>query len=129
MVGFIGGPRPSLSDTLCVVKSDDEVKKTMPSYEWDMAWQYAAALVTAMTTAVETVEKMPSYDEEGSRDSSSDDDSRDKRPSSSDDDSRDNRRPSSSDDDGEEDEDSEDDGEVNVRSQYRQMKEANKDEL
>ena len=111
------------------VKSDDEVKKTMPSYEWDMAWQYAAALVTAMSTAVETVEKMPYGDEEDSRASSSDDDSDDnRRPSSSDDDSRDNRRPSSSDDDG--GEDSEDDGEVNVRAQYRaQIKNDAKDEL
>jgi len=67
-------------------KKDSELVKSMPRYEWDMIWTYQKALVTALTTAIETVEQMPPPEERGYW-SSSDDYSRDK--SSSDDDSRD----------------------------------------
>mmetsp|Transcript_19707 Transcript_19707/g.29401 ORF Transcript_19707/g.29401 Transcript_19707/m.29401 type:complete len:483 (-) Transcript_19707:878-2326(-) len=79
-------------------KNDEELIKSMPSYEWDTVWTYQKALVTAMSTAVETVEQMPPPEE---RDfgSSSDDDSRDHY------DSRDH-----SEDDSEDDESSSDDG-------------------
>jgi len=79
-------------------KNDEELIKSMPSYEWDTVWTYQKALVTAMSTAVETVEQMPPPEE---RDfgSSSDDESRDHY------DSRDH-----SEDDSEDDESSSDDG-------------------
>eukprot|EP00985_Skeletonema_marinoi_P014580 scaffold7404_cov155-Skeletonema_marinoi.AAC.1 len=79
-------------------KNDEELIKSMPSYEWDTVWTYQKALVTAMSTAVETVEQMPPPEE---RDfgSSSDDDSRDHY------DSRDH-----SEDDSKDDESSSDDG-------------------
>lgn len=75
-------------------KKDGELVKSMPRYEWDMIWTYQKALVTAMTTAIETVEQMPPPEERGywsswDDESSSDDDSRDEledEESSSDDD-------------------------------------------
>ena len=39
---------------------NDELRKSMPSYEWDMIWTWQKALVTALKTIIETVE-----DEEG----------------------------------------------------------------
>ncbi len=76
-----------------------ELIKSMPRYEWDMVWTYQKALVTAMTTAIETVEQMPpEYRNYGS---SSDDYSRD---------DYDSRDEYDSGDDSEDNESSSDDG-------------------
>ncbi|KAL7427724.1 hypothetical protein ACHAXM_000965 [Skeletonema potamos] len=99
------------------LKGDNELMKSMPSYEWDMAWTYQKALVTAMTTVIETVEKISEQ-----RDShyvsedrySSDDPSRDHHY----DDGKYHSGDGSSDDD---DDDSSDDGsgDHNVREKFR----------
>jgi len=34
------------------MKEDDELMQTIPRYEWDMAWRYHEALVTAMSAAI-----------------------------------------------------------------------------
>ena len=103
------------------LKKDSELMKSMPSYEWDMAWTYQKALVTALTTAIETVEKMPQLDSDdyGEDDYSSDDGSRDHHHRGSRDDSEDG---SSSDDD----DSSDDDSGGNVRAElFRKLKGAN----
>ena len=57
--------------------NDEELMKSMTSYEWDMVWTYQKALATAILTAIETVEQMPPPEERDYGSSSDDDDSRD----------------------------------------------------
>jgi len=105
-------------------KEDGELMKTMPSYEWDMAWTYQKALVTAMTTVIETVEKIFEQERESSHDfsedgDSSDDASRDHHEDGSRHDSEDD---SSDDDDDDDDDDSSDDDsgdDTNIREKFR----------
>jgi len=68
------------------LESNEELMKSMPSYEWETIWAYHKALTTAMTIAVETVERLPPLSEFDSRDF----DSRDF-PSSDDDDDNDSK--------------------------------------
>ncbi|KAL7452501.1 hypothetical protein ACHAWC_005726 [Mediolabrus comicus] len=39
------------------LKNDGELKKSMPSYEWETSWQYHTALVTAMSTAIDAAKE------------------------------------------------------------------------
>ena len=40
-----------------MLKNDGELKKSMPSYEWETSWQYHTALVTAMSTAIDAAKE------------------------------------------------------------------------
>ena len=59
-MGFLKGELDRLVKLESELKNDDELRKSMPSYEWDMIWTWEKALVTALKTIIETVE-----DEEG----------------------------------------------------------------
>ena len=59
-MGFLKGELDRLVKLESELKNDDELMKSMPSYEWDMIWTWQKALVTALKTIIETVE-----DEEG----------------------------------------------------------------
>lgn len=48
-VEFLGRHLARLSDLESSMRSDEALRKTMPSYEWDMIWRYHEALMTSMS--------------------------------------------------------------------------------
>jgi len=51
------------------MKSDGVLMKTMPSYEWDMAWTYHQALMTSISAAMLASGYLPSEDNDSGADS------------------------------------------------------------